>query len=173
MSKPKIGKKPEKAKNEVDLNPTITEFVMDGDLSDIDLYADIIKELSEALTAADRQKRKQVMKRFKNKIKTARIRSEKRHANLATLKRRAKNQVIKNYKARMMGGSYANYRKASASQKSAIERMIARRKNAITRATMRMINTKRIQDNNRLQKSSEYFTGDSLMETLNTLYNSL
>lgn len=177
MTDKKDKKNPEKAKNEVDLKPklddTVLEWVMDDDLSDLEEMQSIIDELTEALSAADRQKKRQVMRRFKSKISVARKRQEKRHANKDVIKRRARMQVIKNLKTKFAGGNYANYKDASASQKSAIERMVARRKALITRATNRMINKKRQQDRKKFQTSSESFENKSLIENFNIIYNSI
>lgn len=182
---------PEKAKNEVDFEPVVDEsplsvnpnqkeeidyvieWALDGDYSDIEELSPILDEMCEAYSVSQRMHKRQVMRRYKNKIKVARVRAERRRANTSTLRKRAKVSVVKKYKARFFGGSYQQYQKASASQKNNIERLIKRRKAVIMRSTNRMINAKRQQDRRRLQRNSTEFTGNELIETFNNLYNSL
>jgi len=174
-------KKLSKAKNEIDFEPETKDdvaesemyvmYVMEGDLSDIDEHADLLTAMHEALSVTQRLKKRQVMRRFKGKMKTARKRSRKRKANLKVIKKRARRQAITNVKKILSKGR--NLKKASASEKNRIERMAKRRGAFVNRLSKRLVIQKRRDETKRFQKNSESFSGDNLMETFNTLYDNL
>jgi hypothetical protein len=188
MAKKPVSKDPvkkAKSKDKIDFEPMIDdspqldvavkEWVMDGDLSDIEQMQPLLDELAETLSIQGRLRKRVTMRRFRTRIKVARVRTLKRNANYAQLQRRARASAINGYKLRFFGGrNMAAYRKASPSQKAAIERLVSRRKNAINRSTTKLINTKRKLDWARHQQhNSVEYAGNHLIEQFNNIYNSL
>jgi hypothetical protein len=180
------GKKkvPEKAKNEINFEPETEEdmmsedeiiiaMVLEGDFSDIeeDHIKPILEELKEALSVTQRMKKRMVMKRYKSKIKIGRKRSMKRRANRKTLQKRAKRQAIGNVKKFLSKGR--NLKKASASEKNRLERMVKGRKKLIDRMSRKLVNKKREAERKRFQKNSFEMSGTTLTETFDAFYNTL
>jgi hypothetical protein len=174
----KAKKSPEKAKNNIDFEPETDdsleeaiEYVLEGDLSDAEEVhiVSILEELKEALSVTQRMKKRMVMKRYRSKIKVGRKRAMKRRANRKTLQKRAKRQAIGNVKKFLSKGR--NLKKASASEKNRIERLVNRRKKLVDRMSRKLINKKREAERKRFQKNSVEMTGNTLTETFNTFYN--
>jgi hypothetical protein len=122
------------------------------------------------LTLAQRIKKKQVFRKNKAKIKLGRKRASRKRANTDKIKQRARRQAIKNVKKIIARGK--NLNKASASEKTRIERLVKKRKNIVNRATRKLIPQKRKQDRERLSNSVE-LSGSQLFETLNILNDSI
>lgn len=159
-----------KKKTEVDFNPTIEEVIAHFEEEYGELSAEEIGIIEEELSHAARLKKKVKMKRFKTKIKRARDRSSRRRANTKVLEKRARRTAISAMKKKFAKGK--DLKKASASEKNRIERMVKTRKKIIDRATKVGIRDKRSQERQRLS-ASERFEGTPIIETLNTIYDTL
>jgi hypothetical protein len=172
-----------KVNNTVDLEPEtedeiseeafIEMYVLDEDTSDVNEpeISSILNELKEALSHTQRIKKKMVMKKYKNKLKIARKRSSRRRANLKVIKKRARRQAISNVKKMVTKGK--NMKKASASEKSRVERIVKRRKVLVDRGARKLIKHKRSADTKRLQKSSYEMSGPTLNEIFSAYYDSI
>jgi len=175
------AKAPEKTKNEIDFEPEtddtldedqmILDIVLEGDYSDVEepYMKEILEELQEALSVTQRMKKRMVMKRYKSKIKIGRKRAMKRRANRSVLKKRAKRQAIGNVKKFLSKGR--DMKKASASEKSRLERLVKRKKKLIDRMSRKLVNKKRETERKRFQRNSVEMTGNMLSETFDIFYN--
>lgn len=180
----KDNKKLSKTKTNVDLEPETEEdnisesqyiefYVLEEDTSDIenpDIKA-ILDELKETLSHTQRIKKKMVMKKYKNKLKIARKKASRRRANLKVIKKRARRQAISNVKKMVTKGK--NMKKASASEKSRIERIVKRRKTLVDRSARKLIKHKRAADTKKLQKSSYEMSGQTLNEIFSSYYDTI
>jgi hypothetical protein len=127
-------------------------------------------EQLEELTYAQRLKKKQTLRKNKTKLKRGRKIASRRRANSAKIKQRAKRQAIKNVKKMIAKGRDLN--KASASEKTRIEKIVKKRKALVNRAARRLVPTKRKQDQQKLTNSVS-FSNMELIETLNILNDSI
>lgn len=152
-----------KDKVKVDFEPVLKEMLgeaveefLEGDFTDLEEHTELLEEfinefqlIGEDLSAAQRTKKRLMFRRYKSKIKIARARSMKRRATTKKITHRARTSAILNMKRRFAGGR--NPAGLSVSEKNRVERMVKRRKNAITRSTRKLVRVKRQLERQRLQ----------------------
>lgn len=115
-----------------------------------DLFEDTIVEeyLTEVLSIAGRMKRRQQIRRFKSRMEISRKRAMKRRASQAKIGGRARRTAISNMKRRLSGGRSS--KQMTYSERARVERLVSRRKAAITRQTRRLIIKKRALERQRM-----------------------
>lgn len=96
-----------------------------------DTVLSMLKEetVNEELTAQQRMKRRQIMKRLKSRIKIGRERASRRRASFAVLKARAQRAARNILAKRLLGGKSKS--EVSYSARSRVEKALASRKNLI------------------------------------------
>jgi len=165
-------------KVKVDFEPAITEdvlfYVMEGDLSDVDEFKDILEELAkelseeedltEALSVSQRLRRRAIMRRSRSRIKLGRRRAMMRRATTQRIQKRARRSAISMMKKRFAGGR--NPGNLPYSERARVERMVARRKPAVNRLSRRLVRSKREQERKRFQKNSFEMSGNILNEEM-------
>lgn len=115
----------------------------------INRCGDVVEDaIQEALSVAQRIKKKHQMRRYKSRMKIARRRSMKRKATNARIKRRAQRQAVTNMKRRLAGGKSMS--QLSYSSRARVERLAQRRKNAIKRQARRLVMVKRATERSRM-----------------------
>lgn len=158
--------------NKVIIDPELKTHIQEELLLEFDDLTDednlIIDEFLEDLSVASRTKKKQLMKRMKNRIKIAKKRQLVRVANTKTLEKRARKSAIDLVKKKLS----PNYKDSSAGEKNRVERLAKRKAKFVDRLAKRNVKDKRKLDRQRLS-SSQVFKGDELIETLNTLYDTI
>ena len=107
------------------------------------------EELQEALTTAQRVKRRMVFRRSKAKIKKARERAKKRIAPKEKLEKRAMKQARKKIEMKILGGKTKDDLPFAA--RTAIEKKVDQRSAAIKRIAKRMFPGVRKAELERLQ----------------------
>ncbi len=98
--------------------------------------ADIRQELQEALTTAQRAKRRMQFRRLKPKIKRAREIAKKRLAPKEKLEKRAAKQARKTIESKMLGGKTKN--DLPFASRSAIEKKVDKRSAVIKRLAKKL-----------------------------------
>ncbi len=142
------------------LKETFGEFdaddLVEGDYTDLEEHTELLEamlaeiiDLGEDLTAAQRAKKKLLMRRYKSKIKIGRRRSMRRRATTQKITQRARKSAVNNWKRRFAGGR--NPQSLSVAEKNRVERMVRQRKNAIARSARKLIRSKRELERKRLQ----------------------
>jgi hypothetical protein len=111
--------------------------------------SEIREELQEALTTAQRVKRRMVFRRSKAKIKKARERAQKRMAPKEKLEKRAMKQARKKIEMKILGGKTKDDLPFAA--RTAIEKKVDQRSAAIKRIAKRMFPGVRKAELERLQ----------------------
>lgn len=145
----------------VDFEPEITnedlEYMFEGDYSDLGDFEELIEEyfrevadLGEGLSISSRLKKRATMRRIRSRINVGRKRALRRRATTKKIYGRAKRTAIQKMKTRFAGGRSVN--SLTYSEKDRIERMVKRRRNAVTRSARRMIRSKRQLEQKRLQR---------------------
>lgn len=157
---PGKGKTPEiKDPVKVDFEPELERGQkIDEDFSYIiatnpDLFEDALVEeyLEEVLSIAGRMKRRQSIRRYKARMQISRKRAMKRRASQAKIGGRARRTAISNMKRRLSGGRSSN--QMTYSERARVEKLVSRRKAAITRQTRRLIIKKRALERQRMSGS--------------------
>lgn len=141
-----------KSKVTVDFEPELMPEFYEGEEDLLEAMEAELSEvpLTEALTTAQRNKRKMIMRRYKSKLKIARKRSMRIRANAATIQKRARRQAIQNMKRKLAGGR--NPSSLSVSEKNRVEKMTKKRASAVNRATRKLTRDKKTAERIRLQK---------------------
>lgn len=97
-------------------------------------------DVSEAvLSLSQRRKRAQTMRRFKNKLKTARNRMKKKAAPADVIQRRARRAAIKVMRTKVAGSRGSDYANLTPGEKAIIDKRVATRKTMIDRLAKRMV----------------------------------
>lgn len=151
-----------KEKVKVEFNPRIEEelvaaldYISEGDISDVD--QDILEQFKEdflpllsELSIATRMKKRLTMKRYARKIAQRRQRTLARRATEPQIMKRARRSAIDTLKTRFSGGRSPE--ELTISDKNRVERMIAQRKDLVSRFAKRLTRTERQIDRERLNK---------------------
>lgn len=112
-------------------------------------------DVSEAvLSLAQRRKRAQTMRRFKNKLRTARNRMKKKAAPADVIQKRARRAAIKVMRSKVAGTRGADYANLTPGEKAIIDKRVATRKAAIDRLAKRMVIKVRQADRAKLSKKT-------------------
>ncbi len=145
-------------------------------------------ELDEkVLDIQQRQKRAQIMRRYKSKIERAREIAKKRMAPEANIRKRAFVQARQIIRRRVAGARGAEYEKLGPSEKMAIDRAVEGKQKLIKKLALRLIPRVKQAEAKRLHsfmkgqqiqsqgqpegKSKEASGSSSVQESLNTLFN--
>jgi hypothetical protein len=159
-------------KNKVDTEPTIHEaveefatleeqidYIVSYDYSDeeelkeeIEAARAELSALSEAITVADRLKKRSTMRRFRNKIDTKRERATNKRASIGVSLKRARRKAIDMMKKRF--AKVQNISDLPNSEKARIEKLVSKRKKAIDRLAKKLVRTVRSNESKRLMKNS-------------------
>ena len=126
------------------------EVIFDPD--DAEYTTGVEEDINEALSVAQRLKKKQQIRRYKAKMQIARKRSLKRRATNARLKSRARRTAVSNVKKKLSSGR--NINKLSYAERARVEKLAARRKGMIQRQARRLIIKKRSLERKRLSRRS-------------------
>lgn len=104
----------------------------------IDLEPDTDKDVSEALTLAQRRKRAVAFRRSKVKRKRGMERSKRKMANREKLQKRARKKAIELIRKRVAGSKGDEYKKLSPSERMMIDKKVEKRKGAIEKLARKM-----------------------------------
>lgn len=102
-------------------------------------YFEELDNLEEALTPAQRIKRARIMRRMAPKIKRKREMLKKRLASPEKLNVRSRKAAVKLLRKRFAGKMGANYANLSPSQKSAVDRLIAKKMSSVGTISKRLL----------------------------------
>jgi hypothetical protein len=111
------------------------------------------EELEEALSVQQRIARGRTMKRNAKKIARMRKIKSKRRADKGTLEKRARKKAINIIRGKVAGDRGKNYAGLSSSEKSTIDKLVAKKKPMIDRMAKKLINKVRKAEGERLAKS--------------------
>ena len=104
----------------------------------IDLEPDTDKEMSEALTLAQRRKRAVAFRRSKVKRRRGMERSKRKMANREKLQKRARKKAIELIRKRVAGSKGDDYKKLSPGERMMIDKKVEKRKGAIEKLARKM-----------------------------------
>jgi hypothetical protein len=122
------------------------------------------EELDEALSVQQRIARGRTMKRNAKKIARMRKIKSKRRADKDTLEKRARKKAINIIRGKVAGDRGKNYAGLSSSEKSTIDKLVAKKKPMIDRMAKKLINKVRKAEGERLAKSRVSANEDYISE---------
>lgn len=155
---------------DADSGQTLREFFENA--VDFDSFINDQQGVSEALTVAQRMKRKMIIRRNKNRLKIKRHRALIRRAPQRTALKRARRMAINSMKKRYSHGQPTS--KLSYSERSRIEKIIRKRKPAVNRLQRRLVRQVRKIENRRLHNSIDVdLTMPMLFEIFNEMWDTV
>lgn len=109
------------------------------------------EHLNEALSIQQRRKRGLVMRRYRQKIKRARMMAQRRLARSDTLKRRANKAARQFLRKRVAGSRGVKYAALSPTEKMQVDRLVDKRKSGLKRIAQRLLPMVRRKETQRLR----------------------
>lgn len=154
-----LDKRKELLKPLLDKGHKMVNTIRNGKMDIITLTKPIsesVEDLNEyVLNFQQRRKRAMVMRKYKNKIKTARDRKSKRLATGDQLKTRARRMAIQIIRRRFAGKMGADYKNLSVGQKIMVDKKIESKKGLVKRIAQRILPRIRKQEAERFKNRSK------------------